>query len=174
VNGTEVLNVVDFRWIYQTSTGSNIQVGGSGTRIINSTLSFNALKDSLGRNFGAVTQRYPVGGTINTRPALVSLKHVRNILTKSGFSTIQINDPNQEYQVTQTIAQLQVIVGFPVGDGSGVSGGGVITPDTLYVINDDGSSTPDTIYFNTSGLNDGNGIYDGSGRVPDSTHAVIR
>jgi len=128
--------------------------------------------DSLGRAFGEVTQRYVVGGTISSRPALVSLKHVRNILVKSGVTTIQINDPNQDYGVYESIAQLQNILGIPVGDGSGVTGGGV-TNDTLYIVNDGGVSPPDTFLIDLASLADGNGIYDGSGTVPDGTVAAI-
>jgi len=128
--------------------------------------------DSLGRSFGEVTQRYVVGGTISSRPALVSLKHVRNILVKSGVTTIQINDPNQDYGVYESIAQLQNILGIPVGDGSGVTGGGV-TNDTLYIVNDGGVSPPDTFLIDLASLADGNGIYDGSGTVPDGTVAAI-
>jgi hypothetical protein len=173
VNQTEILNAADVRWIYQTPSGCNVQVGGSGTRIINSTLSFSAIKDSLGRNFGQVTQRYATGGTINSRPALVSLRHVRNIITKSGVTTIQIVDPNQDYGVYETIAQLQNIVGFPVGDGSGVTGGGVITPDTIFVINDGGGTSPDTIYLDASSLADGNGIFGVPDTVPSGMVATI-
>jgi len=128
--------------------------------------------DSLGRSFGEVTQRYVNGGTISSRPALVSLKHVRNILVKSGVTTIQINDPNQDYGVYESIAQLQNILGIPIGDGSGVTGGGV-TNDTLYIVNDGGVSPPDTFLIDLASLADGNGIYDGSGTVPDGTVAAI-
>ena len=172
INGVEVTNVEDYRWVYQTPNGCNVQVGPQ-TRVINSTMPFPRLRDSLGRNFAQVTQRYFIGGTASTRPALIHLKSIRNVITKGGYTTIQIRNPDQEYQVTQTLQQVLNLISIPVGDGTGVNGGGTITPDTIFVINDSGSGSPDTLYFDIGALLDGNGIYGGSDTVPYGTVATI-
>jgi len=171
VNGQEVLNVSDFRWIYVTPAGCNIQIGPE-TRIVSATIPFGQLQDSLGRNFALVTQRYFVGGTPSTRPALVSLRHIRNVITKGGYTTIQIREPNQEYTVTQSLQSILDLIQTPVGDGSGVTGGGV-TGDTIYIINDGGVSPPDTFFIAIPGGSGGNGIFGVPDTVPAGMVATI-
>lgn len=171
-NGVEVTNVEDYRWVYATSAGCNVQIGPQ-TRVITATIPFAQIRDSLGRNFAQVTQRYFVGGTPSTRSALVQLKSIRNVITKGGYTTIQIRNPDQEYQVTESLQDVIDLVSFPIGDGSGVSGGGIITPDTLYIVNDGGGANPDTIIIDLSSLADGNGIFGVPDTVPSGMVATI-
>jgi hypothetical protein len=190
-NGTQILNSVDIRMVYETFSGCLFSTGPV-KKITVCDDDFGDVTDSLGTLFGTLTERYFVGAVLTPRQVAINKRAVTNVRLRNSYVIVTVREPEQSVTVQEDMATTLAVLGVVIGDGAGSGGsvGHVIAADDVAVsqqdtlnfvstdavtatVNNTGASSDVTIDLAQNGATSGQVLkWDGSAWTPDDDNTT--